>query len=105
VIEAGQAANDTFYNSGRMNNRGLENATRNRALIYILELLRAITAAKLGSADLIPKLTAFSTSRDVFLGERWTDIARSSGYDLLIPSASEVRRKEKLDKYNQKIMK
>lgn len=101
VIEAGQSANDTFYNSARMNDRGIDNAIRNRAMIYILELLRAITATKLGRADLISKLTAFSASREAFMDETWPDVARDSGYDVLIPSFLEARRKQTSDNQGQ----
>jgi hypothetical protein len=101
VIEARQAANDTFYNARRMNTRGIENIERNRAMIGILELLRAITAVKLGRPDLISKLTAFSTSRDVFTDDLWVDRAESSGFQVLIPSAAETRRKKLEDKWRR----
>jgi hypothetical protein len=101
VIEARQAANDTFYNASRMNTRGIENIERNRAMIGILELLRAITAVKLGRPDLISKLTAFSTSRDVFTEDSWVERAVSSGFQVLIPSAADIRRKELEDKWRR----
>ena len=101
VIEARQAANDTFYNASRMNTRGIENIERNRAMIGILELLRAITAVKLGRPDLISKLTAFSTSRGVFTEDSWVDRAESSGFQVLSPSTAELRRKELEDKWRR----
>nr|MDO8116810.1 transposase [Candidatus Sigynarchaeota archaeon] len=99
AIEAGQSANNTFYNAGRMHTRGIDNAIRGRAMIYILDLLRALTAVKLGRPDLISKLTAFSTSRDIYSPDNWADKARASGYDLLLPSKLETRQKENRDKW------
>jgi hypothetical protein len=97
AIEAAQSANNTFYNARRMNTRGLDNAIRGRAMIYILDLLRALTAVKIGRPDLISTLTAFSASREVFPQDWWSDTARASGYDLLLPSAMETRRKKERD--------
>lgn len=97
AIEAAQASNNTFYNAGRMNTRGVDNATRGRALNYCLDLVRALTATKLGRPDLISSLRAFTMSRDEFLPETSGDIARQSGYDLLLPTPAEVRRKQELD--------
>ena len=39
-------------------------ATVSRALNYILGLLRALLAAKLGRQDLLTELSAFSTTRE-----------------------------------------
>jgi hypothetical protein len=99
AIEAGQSANNTFYNARRMNTRGLDNAMRGRSMIYILDLLRALTAVKIGRPDLISTLTAFSTAREEFWPSWWADKARESGYDLLLPSDLEVRQKENRDKW------
>ncbi|MHA1997289.1 MAG: transposase [Promethearchaeota archaeon] len=97
AIEAAQASNNTFYNTGRMNTRGIDNATRSRTLNYCLDLVRALTATKLGRPDLISTLRAFTGSRDEFLPETSGDIARQSGYDLLLPTPAEVRQKEAMD--------
>jgi hypothetical protein len=99
AIEAAQSANNTFYNAERMNTRGLDNAIRSRAMIYILDLLRALTAVKIGRPDLISTLTAFSTCRDAFPPAIWADKARESGYDLLLPSQLEMRHKANRDKW------
>jgi len=82
-----------------MNTLGIENIERNRDIIGILDLLRAITAVKLGRPDLISKLTAFFTSRDVFSDDSWVERAQTSGFQILIPSALDVRRKEMQDKW------
>lgn len=63
MIEQGNSYNNGYYNASRMNTRGKEAATRLRALIYILELLKALTAYKLGRPDLIMKPTAFQASK------------------------------------------
>ncbi|MHA1680472.1 MAG: hypothetical protein ACTSUE_05650 [Promethearchaeota archaeon] len=101
AIEAAQSANNTFYNAPRMNTRGIDNLVRGRTMIYILDLLRALTAVKIGRPDLISKLTDFSTSRDVFPPPFWADKARASGYDLLLPSLMEMRQKANRDKWRR----
>ncbi len=65
MIEQGNSYNNTFYNAFRMNTRGREAAIRNRSLIYILELLKALTSYKLGRPDLIMVPTAFENSRNL----------------------------------------
>ena len=52
-----------------MNIRGIDNAIRHRVLYYILDLLRALTAYKVGRPDLINKLTAFGKMRKQDLSE------------------------------------
>lgn len=94
AIEAAQASNNTFYNTGRMNTRGIDNARRGRAINYCLDLIRALTATKLGRPSLISTLRAFTTSRDEFLPESAGDHARKSGYDLLLPTPAELRREK-----------
>jgi hypothetical protein len=82
VIEAGQAANNFFYKTRRMNTRGLENAIRSRGLNYIFDLLRTLTAVKLNRTDLISKLNSFSTNR-VFMGETgWMKAAKQANFDI-----------------------
>ena len=55
MIEQGNSYNHTYYNAARMNTRGLEAAIKHCASIYILELLKALTAYKMGRPDLIMK--------------------------------------------------
>jgi hypothetical protein len=102
AIEAGQSANNTFYNAKRMNTRGIENATRGRVMIYILDLVRALTAVKIGRPDLISTLTAFSTSREIFSPASLAGTARASGYDVLVSSDLKARQKEPVDKWRRK---
>ena len=63
MIEQGNSYNHTYYNGARMNTRGLEAAIKHYAAIYILELLKALAAYKMGRPDLIMKPSAFQPSR------------------------------------------
>ena len=94
MIEQGNSYNNTYYNAFRMNTRGMDAAIRNRSLIYILELLKALTAYKLGRPDLIMKPTAFENSR--YLNFKWmlSAMARDSGY-IYFNSKEEIRRQIK----------
>jgi len=92
VIEACQASNVTFYNSRRMNGRGLDNVRRGRAMIYILDMLRALTAVKIGRPDLVSKLTAFSTGRAYLFGDAWVYHALRSDQALLEVGQDEGNR-------------
>ena len=63
MIEQGNSANNTYYNASRMNTRGIEAAIKQRVTIYILELLKALTAYKVGCPDLMMMPTAFEASK------------------------------------------
>lgn len=63
MIEQGNSFNNTYYNASRMNTRGSEAAIKQRALLYIIILLKALTAYKLGRPDLIMKPSAFEPSK------------------------------------------
>ena len=63
MIEQGNASNNTYYNASRMNTRGMDAAIKQRVTIYILELLKALTAYKIGRPDLLMLPTAFGASR------------------------------------------
>ena len=94
MIEQGNSYTNTYYNAYRMNTRGMEAAIRNRSLIYILELLKALTAHKLGRPDLIMKPTAFQNSRYSNFRLMLPYMARDSGY-LYFNSKEELRRRIK----------
>ncbi|MHA1369696.1 MAG: hypothetical protein ACTSRA_08300 [Promethearchaeota archaeon] len=94
AIEAAQSSNNTFYNTGRMNTRGIDNVRRWRAMNYCLDLTRALTVTKLGRPSLISTLRAFTASRDEFLPVSAGDHTRKSGYDLLLPTIAELRREK-----------
>lgn len=82
-VEKALAPNNTYYNASRMNTRGLDNAIKHRVLYYILDLLKAITAYKIGRPDLISKLRAFTLTREAVLFGLKPKLARDSGYKLL----------------------
>ena len=92
MIEQGNSYNNTFYNAFRMNTRGLEAAIKLRTLIYILELLKALTAYKLGRPDLIMKPTAFESSWHANFRLVLPRLAKESGYQIFVPDAMLSRR-------------
>ena len=80
MIEQGNSANNTYYNASRMNTRGIEAAIKQRATIYILELLKALTAYKVGCPDLMMMPTAFEASK--YFGAQFAKplLAEKSGF-------------------------
>ncbi len=91
MIEQGNSYNNTFYNAFRMNTRGMDAAIKLRSIIYILELLKALTAYKLGRPDLIMKPTAFESSRHINFRQILPFEAQKSGY-LYFNSNEDLRR-------------
>lgn len=83
AIESGNSERITFTGGSRLNTRSIENATRARALDYILDWLRALSARKLGRPDLICKWTAFSAAREYIHYTMWGNAATDSGYQVL----------------------
>jgi hypothetical protein len=83
AIESGNAEHNTLYGGPRINTRGMENATRSRALNYILDSLKATTACKLGRPDLTCKWLAFSGAREYRHYLMWANEAQKSGYATL----------------------
>jgi len=98
LVEAGQSANPTFYNQSRLNTRGKDMAYMNRVITYSLDLLRAITARKLGRTDLLTKLRAFSSARQFVASFSWQKMAKDSGYRLLMMPSLNPRQKAFWDK-------
>ncbi len=80
AIESGNAEHNVFYAGQRMNTRGMENATKGRALNYILDWLKANGACKLGRPDLTCKWLAFSGAREYRHYRMWVAEAQKSGY-------------------------
>jgi len=80
MIEQGNSANHTYYNVFRMNTRGMDAAIRLRSLVYSLQLLKALTAYKLGRTELLMKPTAFEGSRHFNFKVMLPYLARDSGY-------------------------
>jgi len=92
MIEQGNSYNNTFYNASRMNTRGMDAAIKLRSIIYILELLKALTAYKLGRLDLMMKPTAFESSWYVNFRLALPRLAVQSGYKILSHSPVLSRR-------------
>jgi len=65
MIEQENSYNHTYYNAGRMNTRGMEAAIKHQKSIYILELLKALTAYKLGRSDLVMKPSSIQSRRSI----------------------------------------
>ena len=83
MIEQGNASKNTYYNSSRLNTRGEESAIKDRAIIYILELLKALTAYKIGRPDLVMKPTAFESSKQIQWREMIPQLVELNGYKIL----------------------
>jgi hypothetical protein len=94
MIEQGNSYNNTYYNAFRMNTRGMDASVKLRCTIYILELLKALTAYKLGRPDLIMKPSAFESSRYFNIRQMLPYEARKSGY-LYFNSEDVLRRRIK----------
>jgi hypothetical protein len=94
MIEQGNSFNTTFYNASRMNTRGMEAAIKIRSTIYILVLLKALTAYKLGRPDLIMKPSAFESSRHANFRQMLPYEAQKSGY-IYFNSEDVLRRRIK----------
>ena len=94
MIEQGNSYNNMYYNAYRMNTRGMDAAIKLRSLIYILELLKALTAYKLGRPDLIIKPSAFESSRNSNFRQILPYKARKSGY-IYFNSEDVIRRRIK----------
>jgi len=92
MIEQGNSYNNTFYNAYRMNTRGMGAAIKFRSIIYIIELLKALTAYKLGRPDLIMKPTAFESSWYVNFRLALPRLAVQSGYKILSDAPVLTRR-------------
>jgi len=80
MIEQGNSYNNTYYNSFRMNTQGFEAAVRLRATIYILELLKALTAYKVGRPELVMKPSAFESTRYFNFQTMMPYLAEGAGY-------------------------
>jgi len=74
-----------------MNTWGMDAAIKLRSLIYILELLKALTAYKLGRPELIMKPTAFENSRYCNFRLMLPSMARDSGF-IFFNSKEELNR-------------
>jgi len=82
MIEQGNSYNHTYYNAARMNTRGREAAIKHVASIYILELLKALTAHKMGRPDLIMNPSAFQPSRRLNYRLVLPQLAEQAGFKI-----------------------
>ena len=83
MIEQGNSYSNTYYNASRLNTRGIESAIKNRAFIYILELLKALTAYKVGRPDLLMKQSAFESSKKIYWRDMIPRLAEKNDYEIL----------------------
>jgi len=97
MIEQGNSYNNTYYNAFRMNTRGMDAAIKLRSIIYILELLKALTAYKLGRPNLIMKPSAFESSRHSNFRQMLPYEAQKSGY--LYFNSEEILRRRIKNRY------
>jgi len=97
MIEQGNSYNNTFYNAFRMNTRGMDAARKHRSIIYILELLKALTAYKIGRPKLIMKPSAFESSRHSNFKLMLPYEAQKSGY--IYFNSDEVLRRRIKNRY------
>jgi hypothetical protein len=82
VVEAGQAGNNFFYKSRRMNTRGMENAIRSWGFNYIFDLLKALTAVKFNRPDLMSRMNSFSMNRLLMDKFGWQKAAKQANFDI-----------------------
>ncbi|WP_457559052.1 hypothetical protein [Candidatus Harpocratesius sp.] len=83
MIEQGNSYSNTYYNVSRLSTRIMSSAIKNRAFIYILELLKALTAYKCGRPDLVMKPSAFESTKEIFAHRISEKIAQQNGYHTL----------------------
>lgn len=80
MIEQENFFNNTYYNAFRMITMGLDAVIKLRAMIYILALLKALTAYKVGQPDLVMKASTFESSRYLNLRVALPKLAKDSGF-------------------------
>jgi len=83
-----------------MNTRGHSSIYKQRGLILIIDLCRAIAAYKLNRHDLIMKKRAFLMPRQILQPSYSIQIALNSNYALLVnpPSKRPIKRRFHLSK-------
>jgi len=99
-IEAYFSSFNLFYNNKRMSTRGHSSIYKQRGLILIIDLCRAIAAYKLNRHDLIMKKRAFLMPRQILQPSYSIQIALNSNYALLVnpPSRRPIKRRFHLSK-------
>jgi len=84
-IERQFSHNIVVYHARRANVRGWEMVSKHRYLILILDLLKILTAYKLGRPDLIGKARIFSMSKGVDFYRFFPHLAKEAGFDIFFP--------------------
>ena len=84
-IERQFAHNVLVYHARRANVRGIEMVTKHRYLILILDLLKIITAYKLGRPDWIGRTSIFTMSKGVDFYSIFPPLAEESGFKIFFP--------------------
>ena len=73
------------YHARRSNVRGLDMVSKHRYLVLILDLLKILTAYKVGRPDMIGKTRIFTTSRGVDFYSFFPEVAKEHGFQILLP--------------------
>ncbi|MHA1723504.1 MAG: hypothetical protein ACTSXH_01490, partial [Promethearchaeota archaeon] len=73
------------YHARRANVRGLEMVSKHRYLISILDLLKILTAYKVGRPDLIGKTHIFTMTKGVDFYSVFPEVAINDGFQILLP--------------------
>ena len=76
------------YHARRSNVRGIETVTKHRYLILILDLLKILTAYKVGRPDLIGKTRSFTTTKRADFDSVFPPAAIKEGFQVLLPDFS-----------------
>ncbi|MHA1724555.1 MAG: hypothetical protein ACTSXH_06890, partial [Promethearchaeota archaeon] len=84
-IERQFSHNIVVYHTRRANVRGLEMISKHRYLILILDLLKILTAYKVGKPDLIGKTRIFTVTKGVDFYSVFTEVAVKDGFQILLP--------------------
>ena len=74
--------NIVVYHARRANVRGWEMVSKHRYLILILDLLKILTAYKLGRPDLIGQARIFSTSKGIDFYRFFPHLAKEAGFEI-----------------------
>ena len=84
-IERQFSRNIVVYYARWANVRGLEMVSKHRYLILILDLLKILTAYKVGRLDLIGKTRIFTMTKGVDFYSVFPEVAINDGFQILLP--------------------
>ncbi|MFO8017669.1 MAG: transposase [Promethearchaeia archaeon] len=92
-IERCFAHNTVVYNARRANVRGIQMVSKHRYLILILDLLKILTAYKIGRPDLIGKCRIFTRTKHVNFEAVFPPLAEEKGYQTFPPRERKMATK------------